>query len=345
MKLLHVNNTKLYYTPTTYKFNFQIELARYNFINMLADKYENARAIIYWSLMLSNDNTDPFITLANKQVFKIINMSTDILEEWNEHIEKFIGNPDRYFNNNCTIDDIKISYKNNICYLTCNSFNKKYILLRKKYNDKSKAKIFSAFLRYDALGFITPISAAVKPQIYQYLHNNYDSEVELFGSFFNTNLKYYFGLFYDLEKDFGCLGNYFKAKLESGFYVCNPPYVLQIMNMFFYKIKKELEGNNNINIYMTLPAWYNNDRKLLNKKCNSKVNKKLRTDYDENYKIDILKKFTVLNHLFCKSDYSFHDYTKNKNINLAPVNVVVLSNNDLGFNFKKIHDKYIENKN
>jgi chaperonin GroEL (HSP60 family) len=90
----------------------------------LADKYENARAIIYWSLMLSNDNRDPFITLANKQVFKIINMSIEILEEWNEHIEEFIANPEKYFKNNCTIDDIEISYENNICYLTCNILNK-----------------------------------------------------------------------------------------------------------------------------------------------------------------------------------------------------------------------------
>jgi hypothetical protein len=42
MKLLHINNTKLYYTPTSYKFNFEKELSSYNFINILANKYENA---------------------------------------------------------------------------------------------------------------------------------------------------------------------------------------------------------------------------------------------------------------------------------------------------------------
>ena len=56
------------------------------------------------------------------------------------------------------------------------------------------------------------------------------------GGFINHTLKYYFGLFYDLE-------NY--CELIKGFYVTNPPFSVQFINKTVNKIKDTFEKNNN----------------------------------------------------------------------------------------------------
>jgi len=331
--------TIVYFTPTHHLFDFQKELYRYEYIKLLKKKFNKCDAILYWSLILSDDDCDPFLKVSNEKIFNMLELSLVDLEKYNNDINTFIATNVPLFN--CTVNDIIVSFTDNVCHLKLDFLKKEYTILRSKYNEKYKGEIFSCFLRYDSLNFLSPISAAVKPEIYNYLHKEYKCNIELFGSLFNSRLKYYFGLFYDLEKNFGCLGNFLKSRLKSGFFVANPPYEILMMNMFFTKVKDELK-NNNIKIYTTLPAWDNKDRERLNKNC--KNDKKLRTDYDNNYQIHLLDKYVILNHLFCKSNYNFYDYLQQRNINFAPVHVLLLSH-DKSFiiNTEKIHSNYIQN--
>lgn len=315
-------NNLVYFKPTEFKFDFKRELFRYDYVKMLMRKFDKARMLLYLGLVIGNDTRDPLITYADENIFNILGIPYNRLNEWNSYIDKFIES--NVYDSKCTIDDIEISFNDNLCYLKCDILKRKYKILKSKYNDKYKGEIFSCFLRYESLGFLTSLSAAVKPEIYDYLHDNCHCDIELFASLFNSRLKYYFGLFYDLEKHFGCLGNFFKSKLVSGFFVANPPYDLLIMNMFFDKIKKELQKND-ITVYMTLPAWDNDDRKKINKYCSN--DKQLKTDYDDKYDIHKLDEYVIINNLFCKSKYTFYDYLVQKYINFAPVNVLVVSSN------------------
>jgi hypothetical protein len=327
----------VYFKPTDFIFDFARELYRYEYIKMMRTRFTKTNSVLYWGLVIGNDDRDPLITLANEKIFNILKLPLNKLNEWNSCVNEFIESKTPF--NKCSVDDIKVSFKNDVCYLKCDILDKEYNILKSKYKSKYKGEIFSCLLRYDILTFLTPMSGAVRPEIYDYLHDKYYCNIELFASFFNSRLKYYFGLFYDLEKYFGCLGNFFKSKLKSGFFVANPPFNLEFMNMFFDKIKNELEKNN-IVVYMTVPVWDNIDRKTINKHCPN--DKSLQTNYDSVFNIHILDKYLILNRLFCKSKYTFYDYLTQMHIHFSPVNVLVVSSKTIKINMNSIDKNYIK---
>mgnify|MGYP003684104403 CR=1 FL=1 len=109
---------------------------------------------------------------------------------------------------------------------------------------------------------------------------NYGVNLECFGSFINHTLKYYFGLFYDLERHFSCLGNL------KGLFLINPQFIPNIMNDVINKINKSIMKNK-ISI---IPLWNVEDRLIINKYCK----KTLSTDY----------KTDLYSHILLKNKYA-----------------------------------------
>lgn len=184
--------------------------------------------------------------------------------------------------------------------------------------------IWSALFRYKYLGILDGKQGAVNDKELKYLHDNYHVDVELFGSVINTTLKYYCSMFYDVEKYFGSIGNFFNCTLKRGVFEMNPPFITWVMESSFEQIRKALDNSDDLTVFITIPVWEINDRVILNKHCNT--NKK--TDYP-NPKLDTLKgtKYAIMDRLYCQNAYSYTDYVKSKtNIHFDQTNVLVVSN-------------------
>ena len=359
MKLLKIDkHTKIYYTSTNFLFDISKEISRYNYViklsiifNKLFKTDYKSSDLLYWSLIIGNDINDPLITKANIKIFNLLELPLNKLNIWNKYIDNYVNK----INNKIIIHKFKYDIidnnnnNNNQITILCLINNKthKYKLLKIKYNLIYILQIIASFLRYESLNFLSGLSGGIDPAKYKNLNKVYNANVELFSSYFNSTLPYYFGLFYDLEHQFGCLGNYFKSKIKKGFYVANPPFENKIMNLFFDKAICEL-SKYNIAIYITLPCWDIKDREKLNKLC---INDKLLSNnYNDLFNINILNIYTIINYLFCKSKYFYFDYLQNKFINFVPTNVRVICSdkfriklNNINYIMSNMHNNAIIN--
>ena len=182
------------------------------------------------------------------------------------------------------------------------------------------------------------MSAALSPYYLKYMNQKHNVNIELFGSAYNAYYKYYFGLFYDIEKDFGCLGNFFNSKLYYGFYYMNPPFVNWLMNKSFEHIHKYLKDNTNkITVMVLVPVWKISDRIHMNKICKTKLG----LDYDDNFNVELLRssEYLIYNKMWCKEDFKYVNYANNKKINYAPSNIFVVSNSLSEVNMDKFKQK------
>lgn len=219
----------------------------------------------------------------------------------------------------------------------------------KKLYDKIKSQqiidfdfntlLFCIITRYKYVYNYNTMHLAVPPEIYKELDKRYNVQLELFGSVMNKNMKYYCGLFYDLEKYFGNQGNFFNIELKEGFFVCNPPYEIYLINETYEKILKTLEtSSKKITIFNVLPVWNKKYEKLIQESCEYGLIK----DYDIYNIYDKIfnSKFLVYHKLYCKENFPFYHYLESKYINAAHCHVFVLSNTDLDPDFDSIFNKY-----
>ena len=183
------------------------------------------------------------------------------------------------------------------------------------------------YYRYINLNLYNNSQGAVHPRYYNALHKKFGTETEGFGSFFNHTLKYYYGLFPDLEKYFGCLGNFFTSKLTKPFYVINPPFTIEQINLTIAHMLSELNKRPNLTILFVIPAWVNSDRVKLQKKCRRPIQLK---KYKDKLDIDKLKKSAYMKEylLYCQENFEYYDYLKEQNVKFAPSNLILLSNAD-----------------
>jgi hypothetical protein len=180
--------------------------------------------------------------------------------------------------------------------------------------------MFGALLRYDTLGFLNNMSTAVSPAKYkQRFKEGY--RVELFASFFNRYMPYYFGLFYDLEHPFGCLGNFYTCTLDYGKFAANPPFTISAMNSMFEHLHRNLQKAQ-IQVYITIPLWYLPDRHKYN---NIYTKEKLDTSYTNDLRKDLVADYIVVDKLYPMKKYYFYNYLLGKQIHITQVNVFVVS--------------------
>ena len=166
---------------------------------------------------------------------------------------------------------------------------------------------------------------AVPSHIYKDLDKYFNVNLELFGSSFNKTMNNFCGLFYDIEKYFGCVGNFFDVDLKKGFYVCNPPFESYLFKVAYDKILKSLNETKDLTIFNVLPAWDDDYFDIIREKCEYKVTK----DYDT-YKIykKILKsKYVIFHRLYCRKEFPFFDYFNGRYINATHCHIIILSNN------------------
>jgi hypothetical protein len=313
-ELLEIKNEYFHIINKVYKLelNLNLEIKKYQLIKKYLKNIPKYERILLKCLTNFKINDDPFLIEIEDNT--LIKVDEETSNKYNKII-KFIKNKLLNIKN---IDiHINSSFKNEFINLSYE--NIKFSIFLPHYDEKYKNYIFAALLRYDILVFLNNMSTAVKPTIYNELKNS-GTKVELFGSFFNTFLPYYFGLFYDLEFPFGCIGNLFTSELKYGKFVANPPFDIKIMNKFFYLLRENLD-NNKIEVYVTIPLWYVPDRIEFNKIKKEQIYIQDKNDLDK----DILEKYIKKNEIYSQKEYSFLNYILKKNMHLCDVNVFIVS--------------------
>tara|TARA_B100001093_G_scaffold518202_1_gene602254 strand:- start:2828 stop:4021 length:1194 start_codon:yes stop_codon:yes gene_type:complete len=298
-------------------------------------------------LLLLNENNhkkDPILTkitnnniLKNKKIREYLNKQ--IIR--NIEIILFIKNHYNFVNDEMINDkeaikkSIFLSFNIALKYNYPNKINNKiYNRLRIQYSNFIKNYSIFGFnilikmnyYRYDRLGLLTGMQGAVHPIKYKKFSEIYNSNIEMFGSFINHTLDNYYGLFPDLEEKFGCLGNFFNSKIKEGYYITNPPFDYFIIHKTFNHLVKLLKNTNKkLTFFIIIPAWYNMDRIELNKICNNQLSIE---DYghEMNFKILETNNYLKKNFLYCKNNFSYYSYLKNKTVFFTATNLIILSN-------------------
>ena len=209
-----------------------------------------------------------------------------------------------------------------------NNKNNTMIELNNVHESNILELIFICYTRYK---FISNGNnqASILPSIKKKLKTQLNIKVELFGSLFNTS-NYTFGsFFYDCEKYFGSIGNYFNINIKKGYYELNPPFDTKLINAMFKKIIKEFnEGEINkfaLLYLIIIPESY----LMMNKipiqleqyiKYFTIINK---TEfpylvYDRKFKASTLKNIVNTNIILLHNEY-INNYVKNNINNLEHV--------------------------
>ena len=99
--------------------------------------------------------------------------------------------------------------------------------------------IYILFIRYYTFSSGNN-QASVLPSFKKFLKTYFNIKIELFGSPLNTSNNNFGSFFYDIDKYFGSLGNFFNINIKKGYYQVNPPFDKCLINSIFAKIMDEL---------------------------------------------------------------------------------------------------------
>lgn len=199
--------------------------------------------------------------------------------------------------------------------------------------------LWMIYSRYIKMQLYNNSQGATTEEHYKKLQKKFGSEIEGFGSIFNHTLRYYFGLFPDLEQFFGCLGNFFNSKIIKGFFLVNPPFTVLVINNTINHILEQLDNTKeNLTFLLVIPAWDNLDRAKLNEKCKLKLQI---TNYEEKLELDKCKNSKYLRkyYLYCKDKYKYYNFLLDKVSYFSATNIILLSNTNKEYNIENIFGK------
>jgi hypothetical protein len=302
------------------------ELMRYDILEKLRNNVSNLHADLIDAYSQNKNSDDPVICLTksmNQTAKRIVSNGIKEIKAIKEyqnivHVTKEIEG--KYYRLCCSVDEtheIKVDRR------LYRRIKKQCIVTDLEYDFDEL--LWCLFFRYKIIGLLNGLSGALPSKSYKALQNKYGCNIECFGSFFNHTLKYYFGLFYDLEQWFGCLGNFFNSHFDVGFYVMNPPYILSIMNLAMQHFCSHLDKAS-ISVLIVLPAWDLQDRRILNLRCKGK---KLGIDYDDKFMGRTLlidyEKYCKGYYLYCKSRFPYFNYLTQQTTYFAPTNIIIMS--------------------
>lgn len=184
--------------------------------------------------------------------------------------------------------------------------------------------LWCLFNRYNFFGMLNGLSGSVLPNKYLEFGESNKQIFECFGSFLNHTSERYCGLFYDLEKYFGCVGNFFDTKFYSGLYFANPPFTVDMINKTCERISKQVNKHDKVTFLIIIPTWRIDDRKKLNLVCKTK----LKTDYVSDVNLDsVIKNNKLLARLmYCKEDFPYFDFIDEKTKYFASTDLILIGN-------------------
>jgi hypothetical protein len=354
-----------------YKYNYihpKLEIARYKIItkifntfynilqkynsNISRNKSDTMITLFCWKNIT---NIDPVIPYNSKYNYDqlIIDLSTfnfnpkKILKKFNieKLLSKYIKKFDDYYKNInknkkiiITQTDTSLIYKDKYIVEfskeTIDKLNKHLQIqyFSKDYNIDKNVLFFCILFRYKLMSAGNQ-QLSVLTSFKEDLKNKFLVKTELFGSCINRYFDNYCSLFYDLEKYFGSLGNFFNQTLTEGLYFANPPFDEDIMERMAKKILLSLDNTNKpLGFIITVPVWDKYTQELLAKKCNNQYNN-ITDSVKYNCK-DIIEKSKYLykKYIFCKKDFPYYSFTEKRIIYASNTYIFIVKNNLLHFN-------------
>jgi hypothetical protein len=188
--------------------------------------------------------------------------------------------------------------------------------------------------------------------------------LECFAGSINSNLQNYCSLFYDIEKNFGSFGSFFKipsCSTKFNILISNPPFMIEIMELASLKILDYLEKCSNnvmsdcsiipqrsVTAIICMPDWrskneYNDDLNLGIQKVSKLINTTDRSDTPYNPYI-ILRRSKYLKKIYVLGDYAFHSFWENKNYRMSnKYNVLFLILTNFNINSNQLPNYNMDN--
>jgi hypothetical protein len=212
--------------------------------------------------------------------------------------------------------------------------------LNKYYNNTSNTPIdkniifFCILYRYDILDAGNQQLSIITP-FKQDLQKNFNINIELFGSSINRYFNNYCSLFYDLEKYFGSLGNFFNLTPIQGLYFANPPFDEDIMsNMVKHLLLSLYNTTKPLGFIITIPIWDRHTLLKIANKCNISI--KNITPTVKYICKDLLmeSKYFYKEYIFCKKNFPYYSFKNNQKINASNTYIYIIKNELMNFDTK-----------
>jgi hypothetical protein len=216
-----------------------------------------------------------------------------------------------------------------------------YNKLKNNYTGNPKEMdtiIWIIIFRYQLLGSNNH-QLGILPRIINNMNKDYQLNFECFASAINSSLNNYCSIYYDLEKYFGSLGNFFNIDLIEGTYSFNPPYQKDIMDQGILKLFNLLDNakaaNKKLTFIMTIPIWDKEGQEILNQQ--NKI------DYGDFEIIKDVKnsEYFIGLRIISKDNFTYldHNFKLYKNKTIQNTYIIMISTD------KSIDFSYIDNYN
>ena len=302
-----------------------------NIINDLYLSYEN----ILSKLIEYNNKPDDFNNLHTITIYK------------NETTCDRNGKKILFYNFHIIYNNIKICNKlsniiNNIM-IPVEQYNE----MKNKYNNENDNNqsdyimdtiIWIILFRYQLLSSNNN-QLAVIPSVYNKMINQFNLSVECFASAINSTLNHFCSIYYDVEKYFGSIGNFFNIIPKKGVYSFNPPYQYDVISNGVYKIINHMENTKEkLAFIITIPIWDNEGKQIMfnnNMENNNNIIK-----YNDFEIMNVIKTSLYFKGLrmISKDEFTYmdHNFYLFKNKTIQNTYIIIMSNYD---------NNYIENIN
>lgn len=304
--------------------NSSIQNKEYNINNIL----ENNKKLYASILQKNKDNMKSEYMIIN--INNIIIKKTLIKENRNDEMINFYKF-EIVFLFNYKINNYRLNNILNNIIIPVITYNK----MKNKYTgfpDELDKYIFTILFRYQLLGSNNH-QLGVLPSVIEKIKNDFNTELECFASAINAESNIFCSIYYDIEKYFGSVGNFFNIEIKEGIYTFNPPYQKDIITKGINKIFSFLHNNSNIGFIITIPIWDNEGKKIMEETSTKNNNDNIQYE-DFNIMNDIKKsKYFYGLRMISKNDFTYldHNFYLFKNTTIQNTYIIVLANFDNNF--------------
>lgn len=305
-----------------FKINLDKEIYRLNLLKDLIQKYKISIDDLLESYKFKTTKLDPVV------IYKIKKQKIMSKNDYNSLLSQINKINDKFFDVSLKNKDnmLHISYKN----ITHKISKSNYTRIKNQIIDKSYEKyvsfdalVWALLNRYTFFGLMNGLMGSVPSEKYLKF-GSADNIFECFGSFLNHTSKYYCGLFYDLEKYFGCIGNFFDTQFIDGLFFVNPPFTVKIINKTIKKMAKMVNIYDKVTFLLIIPTWRTRDRESLNDICQIKLKTDYVTDVNLNPVLDNPK--IISRYLYCKGNFKYYDFITEKYQYFASTDLILIGN-------------------
>jgi hypothetical protein len=192
--------------------------------------------------------------------------------------------------------------------------------------------IWAIIFRYQLLGSNNH-QLAVLPSIMSKMSTDYGLNFECFASTINCTFPNYCSLYYDLEKHFGSVGNFFNIQPIKGTFGFNPPYQKNVIDNGISNILKYIEQTtDNLTFIITIPIWDSIGQEYMKNEYNNNFEKQT-INYGEFEIMEEIRDSKYFKGLRMipkeKFTYVDHNFELYKNKTIQNTYVIFISNQDI----------------